>query len=729
MKRKLALLLAVVMVLSMIPMMSFAASDNTVDRVPTVADDASFTEGNAPKIRIQEKNVNEFGTGDFQFRLNLTNAEWEDDMFGVTSTVYAGDTSTPIGTVTFTERTSTSANANVTLGSRSDKAFFEIPMVTELQGAGEARVTIDALNSAVSAGTYTFAIGAGGATVATVGSKETVERGNNRTTGSIIIDETVPGAIKDELQRVRFRLPRDFKWDTDTEISLDGITATSFTMDSYVDSNGDLIPILFDATGSATIPAQPTTNSGRDLIIELTPTATSSARGAIIIEPAIEVTRNANHGDIAVSITGLRGDISSETNLVVATYKDFGIEISVEEVKEFYVGRNDVDYITAEIEIKETIANSLFPGRTIDFELPSGVSLTDDFPIKNNRFADENITVDGDELDDREFTYEVQQHAQTQTITFELPLTIEGTNPGDVVLTISGAGIEKTELVVAEGILPVTVEVAEQKGSFEVGRQRQAAPDIIITEAYAGAIRDLDDADELVISVMDQFENSMRFDAADFEVVEGDIEIDDLDVSDAALTLDIKASSEKASVIRLYNIEMTLDRTVPYGTFRLNIGGDALVDNTTSENEFAGRVARFDYIRVGTPTGGVEAPEVVVTIGSTTFFVDGVAETLPVAPYIDAQNRTMLPVSAIGRILGADVDWNAASRTVLVTKGSDRVLLTIGSDTMVVNGMNIPMRSEAVITNDRTFVPVRDLGVALGVTTEWDAATQTVTVK
>ncbi|NJI25282.1 copper amine oxidase N-terminal domain-containing protein, partial [Aeromonas veronii] len=147
--------------------------------------------------------------------------------------------------------------------------------------------------------------------------------------------------------------------------------------------------------------------------------------------------------------------------------------------------------------------------------------------------------------------------------------------------------------------------------------------------------------------------------------------------------------------IEVTNVKLTVDRTVPEGDIVAYVGGTALIENyrdRPNAGEFVtDYVTTFVIATTVTPAPGEStSPEVVLTIGSSTIYTNGVASTIPVAPYIDAQNRTMVPVSAVGRILGAEVDWNEATRTVLVTKDGNRALLTIGSDVMSVNGMNIP---------------------------------------
>jgi hypothetical protein len=81
MRKNLALVLALVMILSLVPMTAFAATTNSIDRVPTVGEDFEFDFSNAPVLTLEEKVGGEFAS-DFTFRLNLTNAEFleEDDI-------------------------------------------------------------------------------------------------------------------------------------------------------------------------------------------------------------------------------------------------------------------------------------------------------------------------------------------------------------------------------------------------------------------------------------------------------------------------------------------------------------------------------------------------------------------------------------------------------------------------------------------------------------------------
>ena len=105
---------------------------------------------------------------------------------------------------------------------------------------------------------------------------------------------------------------------------------------------------------------------------------------------------------------------------------------------------------------------------------------------------------------------------------------------------------------------------------------------------------------------------------------------------------------------------------------------------------------------------------VVMTIGSADFVVNNEVITKEdSAPYI-ANDRTYVPFRALGEALGAEVNWDNDARTVTYTLGKTEVVLTIDETTYTVNGEEKTMDVAPVITGDRTYVPVRFVGEALG---------------
>lgn len=91
-------------------------------------------------------------------------------------------------------------------------------------------------------------------------------------------------------------------------------------------------------------------------------------------------------------------------------------------------------------------------------------------------------------------------------------------------------------------------------------------------------------------------------------------------------------------------------------------------------------------------------------------------------------NRTLVPIRPIAESLGFDVDWNEATRTVLIRKGNDQVRLVVSQKIARKNAETISLDVPAQIVNERTMVPVRFIAEALQYNVNWDQATQTVRI-
>lgn len=110
--------------------------------------------------------------------------------------------------------------------------------------------------------------------------------------------------------------------------------------------------------------------------------------------------------------------------------------------------------------------------------------------------------------------------------------------------------------------------------------------------------------------------------------------------------------------------------------------------------------------------------------------IDGKDFTRNAAPVIQ-NDRTLVPIRVITEQLGGEVEWNNAERSVKIVKGNTTVILRIDSHLIEIqNGektytlVDVPPK----IINERTFVPLRLVGNALGISVEWDNANRTVNV-
>ena len=98
-------------------------------------------------------------------------------------------------------------------------------------------------------------------------------------------------------------------------------------------------------------------------------------------------------------------------------------------------------------------------------------------------------------------------------------------------------------------------------------------------------------------------------------------------------------------------------------------------------------------------------------------------------PYIDANNRTMVPLRAVGEALGLTVDWDNTARMAIFTSGTKTLYFPIDSKIAHTgDGKSIQMDTTAVIKKNRTYAPVRYLAEYFGFTVNWDGKTNTVSI-
>lgn len=97
-------------------------------------------------------------------------------------------------------------------------------------------------------------------------------------------------------------------------------------------------------------------------------------------------------------------------------------------------------------------------------------------------------------------------------------------------------------------------------------------------------------------------------------------------------------------------------------------------------------------------------------------------------PFIDENDRTLVPFRAALEAFGAEVDWDQATRTAKAVKGDITVEVPIGEAYIVKNGEEIENDTIAVIKDDRTYLPIRAIMEAFGADVQWDRNLRTVVI-
>jgi len=112
-------------------------------------------------------------------------------------------------------------------------------------------------------------------------------------------------------------------------------------------------------------------------------------------------------------------------------------------------------------------------------------------------------------------------------------------------------------------------------------------------------------------------------------------------------------------------------------------------------------------------------------IGKTSYTVGSQTKQMDAKTFIK-NNRTYVPVRYLGDALGAKTNWYGETRTITVTLDSAVIKLVIGSKTLYVNGQARQMDVAPVTIKGRTYLPARWVAEALGYQTTWEPVTQTV---
>lgn len=127
------------------------------------------------------------------------------------------------------------------------------------------------------------------------------------------------------------------------------------------------------------------------------------------------------------------------------------------------------------------------------------------------------------------------------------------------------------------------------------------------------------------------------------------------------------------------------------------------------------------------------------TDGTIKIIVNGEVVIPDSAPVI-IEDRTLCPIRAVAEELGFNVKWNAETRTVNIKNNLRDINVTIGEKYItgqylsggLVGGYYKDLKEEAdvpaTIINDRTYLPLRAVGEALGCEVYWNANKRTVII-
>ena len=751
MKKKLALLMAAIMTVAMVPMTAFASTKLTaVDEISTAAgDDHVFTSRvelskNDDQVDVEGKD------GKFEVILKLTNGKFaESDVDGVKYVMeeegyldkykQKGIEAIDVKNDTTAYITLNAGTFNGWLGGEACVLAIQAYAVETGDVVAEftSNVTQFKKASEVIATAYDNEVA-----IEIEGVRTFVEDATKDQ--DTLKDITINGLVNDAIdgnKEITLKLSGNFEFVTSTIEESDFSFLNSDAKVKITDKDKDTIK--FTISGLEDKQLTKLTISGID----------------------IKTTKKCNAGDKATITVSSKSFDSVKLEAARMVEEAVTYTVEDEEVPTIWAGKNYAkdsadDTNTLEVAIEENTGDILNTSRKATFTFPEGIEVVDaEFDgVKQGTFKyeiDENVVTI--------WNYGEKEESDETDMTIKFLLNAAPTFSGDVKVTLGGE-FDDVELKVATVKAPYTVEA--KTSEVLIDYRYVPVNEIVITEAEEGL---LEDGDVIALQV-----EKMDFeDAGSYEVTTGDLDVD-VTINDgkndvAQLEVEVKDESTEASTVTISGLELYLDRTLPVGGYALknvmpededktNILWENSTETKGEDNDKA-----YDYVPekynkdnknnvkgnglfkykavtcndkyVEVVTSGRDQDDsttnrkIVITIGATTMAVGTETITLDTPAYINAENYTELPLRAVSEAFGATVGWDDPSNTVTIMMGQRIVSMTIGSKTMYINGTPVQMNTAPEITNERTFVPVRDLANALGISKiDWNEASQTVTL-
>lgn len=471
---------------------------------------------------------------------------------------------------------------------------------------------------------------------------------------------------------------------------------------------------------------------------------------------------------IKVSASG-----NDSVSVEVATVVDYAVSMSVDEDEDVPVIYSGVDvdntgitdasdHESLEVSIDETFAGAWDNSKKFTLSLPEGVYaadvdvVVDGIDLDREDFID---AYDNGEYEYFEFDKRIFEENDSDNDPYEMDVTFtlvaDPDFEGDVVLTLSGDAMEEQEVTIAKFVKPYTVSAQQNDLTIDY-RNTEIPTDVVITEAEAGL---WEKGTEFALTL-----DKIDFDV-DASVTADDksgMEIKDVKTKDGEIrfTVDSESDDEPAT-LTVSDLTLYMDRNLPAGAYDLNMyaldmlgvdsaekaedfdGSDykaadkgyltqtlladedttVFVGDESDDIDYTAKTGFVNIVTAGSDTTGFTT-KLTVPIGENYLIAGETKVELDAPAYINAEGYTMLPVRAISTSLGIDnnnVLWDQATKTVTILYGDRIISMTAGASVMYVNGSSIPTSSSVEIVNDRTFLPMRDLATALGVTDlTWD---------
>ncbi len=389
---------------------------------------------------------------------------------------------------------------------------------------------------------------------------------------------------------------------------------------------------------------------------------------------SVEDEDKAKEGDVTATISG--NSSANVSSLVVGTYGQYGGGVTVASPTTVVAGQDEQK--VGNVVVKESVAGSFIANRTVTLQLPEGArwqsvydggegatGTTGSIDTANG-LVSPTISYTGTDGRTMKLTFPTQNTSnKAGSITLkDVEVAVQPGFTGDLNATVAGSQGLTGTVKLATAVSGVSLTATNATYNIAIGTDNASIGDLMIKEGAAGALTD--DGSGLVEVLLPA---GVTFGSTPtVSVTGGDLRIRNVSIdtynnsgTQGVLRFYVDSESTTASTITVSGVNLRIDRTVPQGDIVAKVQGDGaaytayhgagdVADTWNSSYKYAAQAA---IATIGTaPAGETDnAVTAIYTIGSTAYTVNGQTRTAEVAPYVE-NGRTYLPVRYVAEALG-----------------------------------------------------------------------------
>ncbi len=574
-------------------------------------------------------------------------------------------------------------------------AVYEIPLYVKATEPGDMNVVVDGSSSTISSGALKLGTCIEENAGTHVDISDIVTAHDKASLGAIAIGETSKNTIGHDGFGEKITLTLNGKYVFTQKLG----TKLTLSADYDLPGNTEIYPIGGDKyigtdTLSFYLPDQYKPSSKPNTLY---------IKG-LQVEAADE---NNADGDIYMQVSGT--NINQQT-IQVASLSDYSFDYeAIGTAPILLSGRiNEKPIYSATVHFAEKVPSSWLTERNLEFEVPEGVKIVD-AAFDSDAYENVSKLQWNYSADRRKIIVTDVEVTPNRCGAFEmkLNLTADLDYEGDVPLKVSGGGLSSDTLdsiVIATVQKPFTIKTAEAE--LAPGYQSTAMDITLAENAPGGFVKN----GEVTLNLDGLFsgENTGFLNNGAYIETDGDLEVDDFVIHDGVMSFHIaKSSVADAGAIHVRNVQVGANVDASYGSYRLDVGGSAIVNNYKEMDDIQQK--GFGYY--SDKTSALHADDYLLITDTPDKDEKKTAENA--YAYTNDEN-TMVPLrfvlSALNNHADAttDIYWNSATKTATLLSGDGRfVQFRSGSHEMVVDGVVIPIADgrKIEIVNSTMFIP------------------------